>query len=176
VLLFSDPVDELWLERAPRFKDKPLRSIGRGDVALGSEEERKKATEELEEKQKEYGDLLSCLRVHLQDEIKEVRLSGRLTSSPVCLVADENDLSPRMQRMLEQFGQKSEKVKRVLEVNPSHPLITKLQAVFAENKADPRLELYAGLLLGQAHLAESGQLPDPGAFSKVLADVMLRAV
>ncbi len=176
VLLFSDPIDELWLERAQRFKDKPLQSIARGDVKLGSEDERKKATETLEAKQRDYGDLLALLRVYLQDEIKEVRLSSRLTSSPVCLVGDTHDLSPRMQKLLEQMGQKPQREKRILEVNPDHPLVGKLQAIFAENKDDPRLKLYADLLLGQAHLAESGELPDPSAFGKMLTDVMLRGV
>ncbi len=176
VLLFSDPIDELWLDQAPRYKDKTLVSIGRGEIKLGSEEERKKENEALEEKSKEFGDLLANFRVHLQEEIKEVRLSNRLTSSAACLVGDEHDLTPRMQRMLEQLGQKPEKVKRILELNPGHPLVEKLQSVFRENQNDPRLKLYADLLLGQAHLAESGQVPDPAAFSKVLADVMLRGV
>jgi molecular chaperone HtpG len=176
VLLFTDPIDELWLERAPRFKDKPLKSIGRGEVKLGSEDDRKKAAEELADKQKEYSDLLACFRVHLQNEIKEVRLSSRLTSSPVCLVSDEHDLTPRMQKMLEQLGQAPPKIKPILELNPGHQLIPKLQALFAENKADPRLGLYAELLLGQAHLADSGQLPDPAAFSRALGDVMLHGV
>src|SRR5439155_21455300 len=96
LLLFTDPIDELWLERAPKFKDKQLTSIGRGEVKLGSEDDRKKAAEALDEKQKEYGDLLAFFRVQLQNEIKEVRLSSRLTSSPVCLVAYEHDLTPRM--------------------------------------------------------------------------------
>jgi molecular chaperone HtpG len=176
VLLFSDPIDELWLERAPKFKDKPFVSIGRGEIKLGSDEERKKEAEALDDKKKDYADLLACFRVHLQEEIKEVRLSSRLTSSPVCLVGDEHDLSPRMQKLLEQLGRQPKKVKRVLEINPSHPLIAKLRSVFLENKEDPRLKLYAELFLGQAHLAESGQLPDPAAFSQVLADVMLRGV
>ncbi|MDQ3300843.1 MAG: molecular chaperone HtpG [Myxococcota bacterium] len=176
VLLFSDPIDELWLERAPRFKDKPLQSIGRGEVKLGSEDERKQAAAAIEEKQREYGDLLTCFRAYLQDEVKEVRLSTRLTSSPVCLVADEHDMTPRMQKLLEQMGQQPPKAKPVLELNPTHPLIPKLQAVYTESKADPRLESYAKLLLGQAHLAETGQLPDPDAFSKALGDVMLRAL
>ncbi|MGO9837748.1 MAG: molecular chaperone HtpG [Polyangiaceae bacterium] len=176
VLLFSDPVDEIWLERTPKFKDKPFQSIGRGEIKLGSDEDKKKETAALDEKKKEYGDLLTSFRVYLQEEIKEVRLSSRLTSSPVCLVGDEHDMTPRMQRMLEQLGQKPQKVKRVLELNPSHPLIAKLRAVFLENKEDPRLKLYAGLLLGQAHLAESGQVPDPAAFSQILADVMVRGV
>jgi molecular chaperone HtpG len=176
VLLFSDPVDELWLEGAPRFQDKALRSIGRGDVKLGSDEDQKKMAETLDQKQKEYSDLLACLRVHLQNEIKEVRFSSRLTASPACLVGDEHDMSPRMQRILQQLGQKPQKVMRILEVNPNHALIPKLQAIFSENNADPRLKLFADLLLGQAHLAESGQVPDPAAFSNLLADMMLRAV
>jgi molecular chaperone HtpG len=176
VLLFADPIDELWLERAPKFKDKPLQSIARGEAKLGSEEERKKSAEETEAKQKEFSDLLACLRVHVQDEVKEVRLSNRLTSSMACLVGDEHDPTPRMLRLMEQLGQKPEKVRRILELNPSHPLVAKLQALFQENKADPRLKLYADLLLGQAHLADSGQLPDPAAFSKAVAEIMLRAV
>ncbi|MCA9586326.1 MAG: molecular chaperone HtpG, partial [Myxococcales bacterium] len=176
VLLFADPIDELWLDQPQKYADKPLVSIARGDIQLGSEDERKKAADALEEKKKDLGDLLSCLRVHLQDEVKEVRLSSRLTSSPVCLVGDEHDPSPRVLKMLEQLGREPEKVKRVLEINPEHPLVGKLRAIFAQDSADPRLGLYASLLLGQAHLAESGQVPDPAAFSKVLGDVMLRAV
>jgi molecular chaperone HtpG len=176
VLLFSDAVDELWLERAPRYHDKPLQSIARGEAKLGSADEQKQAAEALEQKQKEYGDLFACFRAHLQDEVKEVRLSNRLTSSAVCLVGDEHDPSPRLQKIMEQLGQKPAKVKRILELNAGHPLIPRLQAIFQENKSDPRLELYAKLLLGQAHLADSGQVPDPAAFSQVVADVMLRAV
>jgi molecular chaperone HtpG len=176
VLLFHDAIDELWLDRAPKFKDKPLLSIGRGEVQLGSEEERKKAADALEEKQKEFGDFLACIRVHLQDQIKEVRLSSRMTSSPVCLVGDEHDLSPRMHKMLELMGQQPEKLKPILELNPSHPLIQKLQVVFAENQTDPRMKPYAELLLGQAHLGASGELPDPAAFSQALAEVMLHGV
>jgi molecular chaperone HtpG len=176
VLLFSDPVDEIWLDSAPKYKGKAMVSIARGEVKLGSDEERKKAADDLAEKQKSFGDLLGFLRVQLQEEIKEVRLSSRLTSSPVCLVGGEHDPTPRMQRLLEQLGQKAPKVKRILELNPAHALVPRLQSIFAENPSDPRLKLYADLLLGQAHLAESGQLPDPAAFSKVLADLMQRAV
>lgn len=176
VLLFADPIDEIWLERAPRFKDKQLKSIGRGEVELGSEEDRKKAAEALEDKQKELGDLLALFRVQLQEEVKEVRLSSRLTSSPVCLVSDDHDMTPRMQKMMEQLGQKLPKVKPILELNPGHALIPKLQALFGENKADPRLGLYAQLLLGQAYLADTGQLPDPVAFSRALGDLMTYGV
>jgi molecular chaperone HtpG len=176
VLLFSDPVDELWLERAPRFQDKPLTSVGKGEVKLGSDEERKQEAVAREAKEQEYRDFLTGLRVLLADEIKEVRLSSRLTESPVCLVTDEADLTPQMQKLMEQLGHKAGKVKRILEVNADHPLLAKLRQVFATDAKDPRLALYAQLLLGQAHLAESGQVPDPTGFSKGLAEVMTRGL
>ena len=176
VLLFSDPVDEIWLERAPSFAGKSLQSIGRGEVALGSEAERKEAGAALKEKQKVFGDLLGCMQTMLQDEVKEVRLSNRLTSSPACLVADENDMGPRMQQLLAQMGQTHEKPKRILELNPDHDLVVRLQAIFHDSQKDPRLQLYAQLVLGQAHLAESAQLPDPAAFSKTLAELMMRGL
>jgi molecular chaperone HtpG len=171
VLLFSDSIDELWLEQPLTFKDKPLKSIGRGEAPVASETER----EALEQKQRELGDLMACLRVHLQEQVKEVRLSNRLTTSPACLVADERDLTPRMQRMLEQLGQAPPKAKPVLELNPNHAVVEKLQQIFDASKADPRLALYAELLHGHAHLADSGQVPDPVAFARALADLMVRA-
>jgi molecular chaperone HtpG len=169
VLLFSDPVDEFWLAHAPSYQGKSLKSIGRGDIDLGA-----KAT--TDEARAKFADLLAAMRVHLQEEVKEVRLSQRLASSAACLVGDEHDVSPRMQRMLEQFGQAPAKTKRILEVNPQHPLLGKLQAVFVENPADPRIAQAAMLLLGQAHLAESGALPDQAAFSAALVDMLLRAL
>ncbi len=176
VLLFSDPIDELWLERGPTYKDKPLVSIGRGEVKLGTDEEREKTAASLAAQVEEYGALLTSLRVALQEDVKEVRLSSRLTSSPACLVADEHDLTPRMQQMLAQMGQAAPKSKPILELNPKHDLLPKLKTILGTSSADPRLPLYAKLLLGQAHLADSGQLPDPAAFSQALADLMLRAV
>ncbi len=176
VLLFSDPIDEIWLEREPTFQGKPLKSIGRGDVQPGSEDERKAAAAAIEDQRKELGDLLVCLRAAIEHDVKEVRLSSRLTSSPSCLVADEHDLTPRMQRLLEQLGQAPPPVKPVLELNPNHPLMPKLKAAFAADSQDPRLAAYARLLLGQAYLADTGQLPDPASFTKALDDVMLRAL
>jgi molecular chaperone HtpG len=174
VLLFSDPVDELWLEDAPKYKDKPLRSIARGDVTLGTEEERKQESDAREQKQRELGDLLTCLRVHLQEQVKDVRLSSRLTSSVACLVTDEHDMTPRMQRMLEQLGHAPAKIKPVLELNPSHAVVSKLEAIFRENSTDPRLPTYAELLFGLAHLADGGQIHDATKFGNALTDLMTR--
>ncbi len=176
VLLFSDPIDEIWLDRSLTFQGKSLRSVGHGEIELGSEEEKKREAEALKEKQERYSDLLSCLRVHLQEEIKEVRLSNRLTSSAACLVGDEHDPSPRVQRLLQQLGQQPPKTKRILELNPTHPLVEKLEGIFRTNPADPRLAEAAALLLGQAHLAESGELPDAASFSRALGEMMLRGL
>lgn len=176
VLLFSDAVDELWLERVPPFRDKRFESIGRGNVKLGSDEERKQAEEALESKEREYKDLLTRLRAHLQEEVKEVRLSHRLTTSAVCLVGDADDPSPQLLKILEQMGRSGmPKPKRILELNPGHPLLGKMQAIFVESPVDVRLEQYAKLLYGQAVLAEAGQLEDPAAFNQLVADLMVRA-
>jgi molecular chaperone HtpG len=176
VLLFSDPIDEIWLEREPKFADKPLKSIGRGDVQPGSEDERKAEAAAIEDQRRELGDLLACLRAAIETEVKDVRLSSRLTSSPSCLVADEHDLTPRMQKLLEQLGQAPPPVRPVLELNPKHPLMPKLKALFGSDSTDPRLAAYAKLLLGQAYLADTGQLPNPAEFGKALDEVMLRAI
>jgi molecular chaperone HtpG len=167
VLLFSDQVDEFWLDRGPTYRDKPMKSIARGDIDLGT----KASTDD----EARFKDLLDALRVYLDSEVKEVRLSQRLATSAAVLVSDENDMTPRMQRMLEQLGQSAPLSKRILELNPTHPLVAKLQAIYTESKTDPRIEQIGKLLLGQAHLAESGAIPDLGAFSQALTDIMLRA-
>jgi len=176
VLLFSDPIDEIWLEREPKFGDKQLKSIGRGDVQPGSEDERKADAAAIEDQRRELGDLLACLKAAIETDVKDVRLSSRLTSSPSCLVADEHDLTPRMQKLLEQMGQAPPKVLPVLELNPKHPLMPKLKAALGVDSNDPRLAAYARLLLGQAYLADTGSVPNPEAFSKALDDVMLGAI
>jgi molecular chaperone HtpG len=176
VLLFSDPIDEFWLEHAPSYQGKPLRSIAKGDVEFGSEEERKQQAAALDEQKAAYNDLLAKLRAILQEQVKAVRLSSRLTSSPACVVGDEHDPSPRMVKMLAQLGQAPPRILPVLELNAAHPVVAKLQAAFAADAADPRLESYARLLLGQAQLAEGGELPDPEAFGRALSDVMIRGL
>jgi molecular chaperone HtpG len=176
VLLFSDPIDEIWLEREPTFGDKQLKSIGRGDVQPGTEEEKKADAAAIEDQRRELGDLLACLKAAIESDVKDIRLSSRLTSSPSCLVADEHDITPRLQKLLEQMGQSPPPVKPVLELNPKHALIPKLKAAFAASSTDPRLAAYAKLLLGQAYLADTGAVPNPEAFSKALDEVMLGAI
>ncbi len=175
VLFFLDPVDELWLRLPREVEGKKLASVSTGAVDLGTEEERKQAESAREEKSEQLKDLLLALRAALQDEVKDVRLSERLTSSPACLVGEAGDLSPQLQELLRATGQEVPKVKRVLELNAAHALVTRLQAFHAAHPADERFKRYAELLLGQAILAEGGTLPDPAAFSQRLAELLVEA-
>jgi len=177
VLLFHDRVDEVWLEQSPPdYKGKRWQSVGRGDVLLGNEEEQQAAEAERSQDQERYGALLTRLRVALQDTVKEVRLSHRLTASPACLVIEVGELSPHLAAMLRQAGQDVPETKPILEVNAGHPLLEKLRNLCERNADDSQIAEFAELLYGQALLAEGGRLPDPAAFSRRVADLMTRAL
>jgi len=176
VLILSEPIDEIWVQFIHEFDGKPLRSAGKGAVELGTEAERKKAEKERKKKQKTYSSLLECLKNKLDDYVKEVRLSTRLTSSPACLVGDTHDMTPQLEQLMKAMNQDMPAVKRILEINPNHPVLEKLQDLFNEDNNDPHLDDYAQLLYGQAVLAEGGQPPNPAQFSKLLANLMLEAM
>jgi molecular chaperone HtpG len=173
VLFFTDPIDELWLRLPRELEGKKLVSVAKGDLHVGSEEDRKKSEEARKESEEILKDLLTALRARLQDDVKDVRLSNRLTESPACLVGEPGDLSPQMQELLRRAGQDVPKVKRILELNPTHPIVTKLRDLHGADPKDARLALYADLLYGQAILAEGGALPDPAAFSRRLTELMV---
>ena len=175
VLFFTDPIDELWLRLPREIDGKKLVSVAKGDVQVGTDDEKKQEEEARKESEESLKDVLTALRATLQDTVKDVRLSTRLRESPACLVGDPGDLSPQMEELLRRAGQEVPKIKRVLELNPTHPIVTKLRQLHATNKDDSRLALYGELLYGQALLAEGASLPDPAAFSKKLADFMSRA-
>ena len=178
VLYLSDPVDELLAQSVFEYQDKKLKSVGKGSVELGTEEEKKEAEKELEEKNKAHGDLMGRLQKSLDDHVKEVRLSTRLTTSPVCLVADEFDMSPHLEKLLRQTegaeGMPSQK--RIMEINPKHELLEKLQTRFDADADDGVLDEYAQLLLGYGLLAEGSDLPDPAAFNQLVAKLMLQGI
>lgn len=176
VLLFTDPIDEIWLERGLKYQEKTFASVGRGEVDLGkTAEEKARAEKDREERQADLKDMLGALRVHLQDHVKEVRLSDRLTSSAACLVGDPGDPTPQMEKLMRQLGQEPTAVKRVLELNPSHGLLERLKGLHAEAPGGETFQDYAELLYGQALLAEGGQIEDPARFARLVADLMTRA-
>jgi len=176
VLYLTDPVDEIVVQSLPQFAEKTLRSVAKGDVDLGSEEERKQVKEQLEEKGKELKDLLSVLQKHLDEHVKEVRLSARLTSSPACLVGSEYDMSPTLERIMRASHQAMPKQKRILELNGEHEIVTKLRARFEANAEDPILKDTADLLLGLALLAEGSEVHDLARFNQLLAQTLTKSL
>lgn len=176
VLLLIDPVDEIWIQNVPKYGDFAFQSVGKGTVDLGTEEEKTQREKERTEKQEEYKTLLGAIQGKLGDFVKEVRLSSRLTSSASCLVSNANDMSPQMEQIMKAMNQPIPQNKRILELNPKHPLMEKLQEKFQANQNDAALDDYAYLLYGQALLAESSPLPDPAKFSKLLGDLMAKSI
>ena len=177
VLFLDQPIDEYLVDNLHTYEGKKLSSVAQGDVELGSEEEREEAEKALKEDTEASQDLLTALKGDLDEHIKEVRLSQRLTSSPACLVADEGAMSPQMLRMMEQMGQAVPKSKRILELNPKHPLFERLKAEFsgAEGDNSERLKHFAQIIYGQALIAEGSPLSDPAAFTEALTQVMVEA-
>ncbi|MEU8228033.1 molecular chaperone HtpG [Actinoplanes sp. NPDC048967] len=169
VLLLTDPVDEIWVDAVPEYDGKKLQSIARGSVDLASEPAS-------QEKSGEFAPLLTWLGEKLTDEVKEVRLSTRLTTSPACLVSDADDITPTLEKMYRAMGQQVPPVKRILELNPDHPLVSGLRAAHEQRADDPNLPETAELLYGTALLAEGGDLADPARFAKLLADRLARTV
>ena len=173
VLFLTDPVDELVAEALAEFEGKPLRSVGKGQVDLGTEEEREKARETRKEKQEENKTLLASLQEVLKDRVKEVRLSTRLTTSAAVLVGEEHDMSPHLERLLKQAGHAMPDQQRILEINMEHAVLTQMRAFFDEDPKHPRLGDYAELLYGQARLAEGSPLEDPVDFAKRVVALMI---
>ncbi len=176
VLFLTDPVDEFLVERLPEFDSRKLKSVGKGDLKLDAVDSDDESETGRKEKERRFGSLFGLLGKHLEDHVKRVRLSSRLTTSPACLTVDEHDLSPQMERMLRMTGPDGPKQKRILEVNGSHDILQRLQDRFDNDKTDPVLRDYAQLLYGYALLSEGAEIEDPGPFNKALEGVMLRGM
>ncbi|MQY22340.1 molecular chaperone HtpG [Nocardia macrotermitis] len=182
VLVLTDPVDEMWVGQVTDFDGKAFQSIAKGEVDLESEDE-KKASEQLREQQdKDFGDVCTWLQQALDESVKQVRLSSRLTTSPACLVGDVFDFTPQLERMYRASGQALPESKRILELNPTHPLVTGLREAYLKDKesadAGDSAELAetAELLYGTAVLAEGGELKDPAHFAGILTDRLTRTL
>jgi molecular chaperone HtpG len=181
VLFLTDPVDDFWLSMTPEFEGKPFKSVTRGSADLES----LKKEEGEEDKKEEAGTpegfdaLAAFVKLSLGDKVKDVRASKRLTTSPVCLVADEGDMDLHLERLLRQHQQLQQESKRILELNPDHPLIQALSSRCAQSEASgasKEVEEAAWLLLDQARILEGEALPDPAAFARRLNEAMTRGL
>jgi len=165
VLLLTDRIDEWVVGHLPEFEGKPLQSVAKGDLALDeiipeNEETKKEEQAKDQIQQKEFDELLKKIQTILAKEIKEVRLSHRLTTSPVCLVRDQNALGPQMEKLLKAAGQTITETKPILEINPEHRIIQKMRDV----SQDEKLNEWTHILYDEALLAEGSQLADPAGF------------
>ncbi|WP_217134105.1 molecular chaperone HtpG [Streptomyces sp. AC558_RSS880] len=175
VLLLTDPVDEMWVDAVGEYEGKRLRSIAKGEVDLGARED-DKGEGEREQQAEEYAGLLGWLRERLEEDVKEVRLSTRLTVSPACLVADANDLTPALENMYRAMGQEVPRTKRILELNPDHALVKGLNEAYGEREDRSDLTDTAELLYSLAELAEGGRPKDPARFVRLMADRLERTL
>ncbi len=176
VLYLVEPVDELLMQSLSELEGKRFKSVGKGTVELGTAEEREKAKADLKAKEEKLGSLLETMQRKLDTHVKQVRLSTRLTASPVCLVGAEHDYSPQMERILLAGKGGGPAQRRIMEVNPDHPILVKLGERFERDAEDPLVGDYAELLLGYGLLAEGAELPDPARFNRLVADLMARSV
>ncbi len=171
VLLMFDRVDEWMMGFISEFDGKSFQSVAKGELDLSkiktdeSEEDKKKHKEE----EKAAKKILKKLKKALGDKVEDVRLSERLTDSPSCIVLSEYEMALYMQQLMKQAGQDVPTSKPVLEINPSHPIVKRME----EEKDDERFNGWAELLLDQAILAEGGQLEDPAGFVHRMNDMML---
>jgi molecular chaperone HtpG len=166
VLLLSDRIDEWAFSMLNEFDGKPIASVAKGDLDLGKledEEDKKKVSEQSEA----LKPLLEKLKTSLDERVKEVRVTHRLTDSPACLVVEEGDMAANLQRLLKAAGQNVPTSKPILEINPEHPVIVRLKS--EEGKFDD----WAAVLFDQALLAEGGTLDDPATFVRRMNQLML---
>lgn len=167
VLLLCDPIDEWLVSHINEYSSIPLQSVAKGSLDLGKMEDEQEKQEQ-EAAAETHKDLVARIKTVLDGDIKEARITHRLTSSPACVVADEQDMTGHMRRLLEAAGQDVPKVKPIFEINPEHSLVKKLEAIADEQ----RFEDWCRILFDQAVLTESGRLADPGQFVQRLNQVL----
>jgi len=159
VLLMYDRIDEWVTSHLTEFEGKPLQSVAKGELDLGGLENQEEKAQE-KKTEDELKPLAERVKTALGEQVKDVRVSHRLTSSPSCVVADAHDMSPHLERLLKAAGQPVSGAQPVLELNPTHPLVLKLKALDDEAGFND----WAQLLFDQAVLSEGGQLADPAGF------------
>jgi molecular chaperone HtpG len=165
VLLMTDPVDEWVVQSLTEYDGKPLKSAEKGDLEL----------EQNKQDQEEFNALFGFIKSKLEANVKEVKASSRLKDSVSCLTGDAQDMSAYMEKLLKASGQPVPEVKRVLEINLTHPLISKIKALFETDRDNPALKNYCELLFDLAVIAEGGKLENPSKFSRLVGEAVANA-
>lgn len=170
VLLLSDPVDEWLASHITEFDGKSLQAVSKGSLDLGEFDD-EKDKEELKKNETELKDLLEKMKESLEDKVKEVRLTSRLTGSPSCLVVEEHEMAVNIQRMLKSAGHAMPQGKPILEINPEHVLVKRMN----DNLADETFGDLAHVLFDQALLVEGGQIDDPNEFVRRMNSLLAKS-
>jgi molecular chaperone HtpG len=165
VLLMTDPVDEWVVQSLTEYDGKPLKSAEKGDLGF----------EPSQEEQEAFSALFGFIKGKLEAKIKEVKSSSHLKDSVSCLTGDAQDMSAYMEKLLKASGQSMPAIKRVLELNVEHPLMSKIKTLFESDRANPVLQDYCDLLFDLAVIAEGGKLENPSKFSRLVGEAMANA-
>ena len=174
VLLLTDPVDEFWLPLIPQFEEKNFTSASRGAVSLDKFDKTETEAETDKPDEADFKPVLSVLKSILGDQVKDVRLSGTLTDSPACLVADENGMDVQMERLMRAHDKNFTGTPRILEINATHALIKSLNETAKTNASDMMLEDAAQLVFDQARILEGKAPADAAAFAARMTRVLGR--
>jgi molecular chaperone HtpG len=173
VLYFLDPIDEWLVNDLFNYQGKQLKSVARGDLDLGDlDADEKKERDRIGSKYKKLSERVKNI---LSDATKDVRITSRLKDSPCCLVADEHDMGPVMEKMMRAMGQEVPEVKPILELNGSHPVVENLNALYEKDAKSPFLDEWVKLLYDQALIAGGQQPKDVAAYSKRVNELLLKA-
>jgi molecular chaperone HtpG len=164
VVFFLDPIDEFVMPQLGEYKGKKFKAANKGD--LGDRDKLKDET-------KKFEGFLGFVKEKLKG-VSEVRLSTRLKESPSCLVGDEYSMSPHIEALMRRSGQPGPEMDRVLELNPSHPVVEAVQTMYEADKENPKLGESVELLRDLAHVAEGSKIDDPAAFAARVAGLMAR--
>ena len=164
VLYLSDPVDELLPSTPVWLEGKRLKSVTKGKVQLGTEEEKKQRGEQIRKNEEEYAKFLEACQKKLEPYGKQIRLSMRLVDSPACPVT-EHEYSPHLERLLQKGKGGGPKQWRIMELNPNHPVITCLHGRHNARPEDPKVVNSMELLFELALIAEGLEIADPARFN-----------
>ncbi len=172
VLFLTDPIDEWVVNSVRAYKEKTLKSIAKGDIDLDTEDEKKEKEEARKEQEEAYKDLVARIGEILEEKVKEVQLSKRLTESACCLVADEAGMGMHMERIMRAMNRDVPPGKRILELNPDHPVVETMRELLSSDPKNEKLAEYTEMLYDQALLTASLPIEDPLRFAKRVSNLM----
>jgi molecular chaperone HtpG len=176
VLYLSDAVDELLVQHLHEFQEHKLKSVTKGRFEVGTDEEKKQAEEQIKQKEEEYKSFLEACQKKLDEYVKQIRVSSRLVDSPACLVTEEHEYSPHLERLLQKGKGGGPKQRRIMELNPNHPIVQKLHERFKSNANDSTLGDAIELLFELALVAEGSEIADPVRLNRLTLDLLQKAV